>query len=119
MNARLSLLAIGMSILMASAMSAEVMVAPALPTNVKPDFFERIQTSRDLGRAIQQRGKRMTMQSGTYRMRVPCDNSRPDAFADITLTLGETSLVQFFSGGAVFFDHIPAELEAASKRKSQ
>ncbi|MBA5608565.1 hypothetical protein H3H36_24790 [Duganella sp. FT3S] len=88
----------------AHAGAADIVVHPELPDNVQPRFFERIRAP-GLVRAIEQRGTRVTVRNGWYRIKVPCDGIEPSRFADLSFLFDEKAKpIQFFDCGAYVGD---------------
>jgi hypothetical protein len=95
---------LAMCCIAAPAHAADVMVSALQPNNVKPGFFERIQ-SRQLAKAIKNRGRRVAVKSGSYQLRVPCDASMPGKFADVTVVLDNAKDIQFVDCGVIVGEH--------------
>jgi hypothetical protein len=75
------------------ASAADVLVDKAAPEGVQPRFFERIEGGALAG-AIAKRGQVVRVKPGKYRMRVPCDASKPGSYNDVNVKVKEGSLTR-------------------------
>jgi hypothetical protein len=87
---RRTVLAVALSIVLATAVAAEVTVEKDPPQRAQPRFFERVQAG-DLAEAIARRGQPVDVKPGEYHLRVPCDSMKPGSFVDITVTIDDHS----------------------------
>jgi hypothetical protein len=76
-----------------AAMAADVIVDKAEPEHVQPRFFERIEGGV-FANAIAKRGQVVRVKPGKYKMRVPCDASKPGTFNDVTVNVKEGNLTR-------------------------
>lgn len=74
----------------ALAMTAEVTVDKDVPKRAKARFFERVQAG-DVANAIAQRGQAVDFKPDRYHLKVPCDSTKQGSFADITVTIDDSS----------------------------
>jgi hypothetical protein len=93
MSVQLKLLLAAVLLNGAGALAADVIVDKAEPEHVQPRFFERIEGGALAG-AIAKRGQVVHVKAGKYRMRVPCDASKPGSFNDVSVNVKEGNLTR-------------------------
>ncbi|WP_036171285.1 hypothetical protein [Massilia sp. 9096] len=76
-----------------AALAADLIVDKAEPEHVQPRFFERIEGG-PLAGAITKRGQVVHVKPGKYKMRVPCDASKPGTFNDVNVNVKEGNLTR-------------------------
>lgn len=75
---------------LATAVTAEVMVEKDVSKRAKARFFERVQAG-ELDDAAAHRGQLVEVKPGKYHLRVPCDSMKRGSFADLTVTIDDNS----------------------------